>query len=133
MNIMQIRLSKNMTQRQLADAIGVEHSVISKYEKGQILPPANKLQSIAKILGVKIDLLYSDSSKGIPIPLRRRASPAYIPQEEKMIPVSVLEKYIIAASNGICQLCSRTAQSNEKDDASYLESYCVEWIFPMRL
>lgn len=46
------RAKAQMTQEQLAQAIGVKRSVISKYENGSVEPSISQLQRIAKALGV---------------------------------------------------------------------------------
>lgn len=46
------RAEAQITQEQLAQAIGVKRSVISKYENGSVEPSLSQLQRIAKALGV---------------------------------------------------------------------------------
>lgn len=48
------RKNKGWTQEQLASAIGVKRSVISKYENGTISPSADMLKSIASALDVDV-------------------------------------------------------------------------------
>lgn len=50
-NIKAVRLKRGMSQQELADAIGVTKSTISKYEKGQREPKYNVLRGIAAALG----------------------------------------------------------------------------------
>lgn len=51
-NIKEIRRRKGLTQTQLANLIGVQRAVISKYESGMIEPPIKTLQKIANALGI---------------------------------------------------------------------------------
>lgn len=51
-NIKEIRRRKGLTQTQLADLIGVQRAVISKYESGMVEPPIKTLQKIANALGI---------------------------------------------------------------------------------
>lgn len=51
------RKSKGMTQEQLASALGVKRSLISKYESGTISPTLAQNEKIAKILGISIEEL----------------------------------------------------------------------------
>lgn len=51
-NIREFRLKKGLSQQQLADLIGVNYSVVSKYEKGTVTPPEDRLILIADALGV---------------------------------------------------------------------------------
>lgn len=52
--IKEVRKQKNMTQEQLASAIGVTRSVISKYESGSIPLTIEQYWEIADALGVKL-------------------------------------------------------------------------------
>ena len=49
-----VRKFRKMTQEQLAKAIGVNRSLISKYEKNMIEPSVKQLKKISEILGVDI-------------------------------------------------------------------------------
>ena len=51
-NIKEIRRRKGLTQTQLANLIGVQRAVISKYESGMVEPPIKTLQKIANALGI---------------------------------------------------------------------------------
>lgn len=46
------RTEARMTQEQLAQAIGVKRSVVSKYENGIIEPSLSQIQNIAKAIGI---------------------------------------------------------------------------------
>ena len=52
--IRKARKEKGWTQEQLAAAVGVKRSVISKYENGTISPSVSMLEDIAAALGVHI-------------------------------------------------------------------------------
>ena len=54
-NIRNARKNKRMTQEQLAQEIGVQRSVISKYENGTIDPAFGQLVKIANSLEVALD------------------------------------------------------------------------------
>lgn len=57
-NIKRFRISKGITQKQLAEAIGNKPQQISQYENGIRFPKIDKLFSIADVLGIEeIDLL----------------------------------------------------------------------------
>lgn len=49
-----VRKFRKMTQEQLANAIGVNRSLISKYEKNMIEPSIKQLKKISETLGVDI-------------------------------------------------------------------------------
>lgn len=58
MTIEALRVSKSMTQEQLASEIGVARSTIAMWETGEAMPRADKLPELAKILGCSIDELF---------------------------------------------------------------------------
>lgn len=60
--IQSIRKSKNMTQQELADKIGVKRSVVSKYENNSVNISVDTIEKIANALGVETsELLYEQS------------------------------------------------------------------------
>lgn len=61
--IKEIRKSKGLTQEQLAQRLGVQRAVISKYENGTISPSVETLERIAAVLQTDIaEFLYSFKS-----------------------------------------------------------------------
>jgi len=56
--IQSIRKSKNITQEELADKIGVKRSVISKYENNSVSISIETLSKIAKVLDVSIQSFF---------------------------------------------------------------------------
>lgn len=56
-NIAQLRNSKNMTQAELGERIGVSFQAVSKWERGETLPDVSLLPSIADTLETTIDYL----------------------------------------------------------------------------
>ena len=57
--IKKYRKVKNMSQDMLADASGINVSMIKKYECGIRNPKPEQLLKIANALGISIDALYS--------------------------------------------------------------------------
>ncbi len=51
------RQSKELTQEQVALAIGVEQETISRFERGATLPSLSRLMDIAEFLDVPLDAL----------------------------------------------------------------------------
>lgn len=49
------------TQREVAQALGVKESAVSKWERGLAKPRADKLPQIAKLYGCTIEELLADS------------------------------------------------------------------------
>lgn len=58
MKIEKLRTSKNMTQEQLADRLGVARSTVAMWEAGEAMPRTDKLPELAKILDCSIDELF---------------------------------------------------------------------------
>ena len=53
-----IRMQRSMTQKQLADDIGVTQSNVAMWESGAAMPSAAKLPELADALHCSIDELY---------------------------------------------------------------------------
>ena len=53
-NIVRMRISKSMTQVELAEAVGVTQSMIGQIERGSRIPTVVLANEIAKALGYKI-------------------------------------------------------------------------------
>ena len=49
------RKELGMTQRQLAEILGVTNKAVSKWETGQGLPDVGSLPELARVLGVTVD------------------------------------------------------------------------------
>jgi transcriptional regulator with XRE-family HTH domain len=52
-----LRDARGLTQRQLAERIQIEVAQVTRYERGQFLPNAETLVSLARVLQVGLDLL----------------------------------------------------------------------------
>lgn len=61
-NLKRIRTEKNWSQKQLANASGVQKGLISKYENNAATPSVYVAYSIAKALGVSIESLVEVAS-----------------------------------------------------------------------
>jgi transcriptional regulator with XRE-family HTH domain len=57
MDLKGYRRSKNMTQLQLAEAVGVKRSTVAMWETGKSVPRTTQLSVIAKVLDVPIERL----------------------------------------------------------------------------
>ena len=69
-----LRISKSVSQRALAEYIGVSQQLIAKYESGASTPSPYALSKIANLFGVSTDFLVGidsvpQSKKGVKIPV----------------------------------------------------------------
>lgn len=55
-----LRKSKNMTQNELAIAIGVTQKDVSRWESGNVRPTTTSLVKLAKVFGCKVDDLIEE-------------------------------------------------------------------------
>lgn len=58
-----MRERAKLTQRELADVLGVERSTVAKWESGAAYPRASQLPALAKALSCTIDELYAPPEK----------------------------------------------------------------------
>ena len=59
--IVQLRMSKNISQEQLAEILGVSRQAVSKWEMGQMLPQIDKVVRLAEFFNVSTDELLLDN------------------------------------------------------------------------
>ena len=59
--IKELRISKNLTQQQLADQLHVTKQAISKWEKGKSVPDITSVELLSSFFGVSTDYLINDS------------------------------------------------------------------------
>ena len=55
MNIKEMRIKRGLTQKQLAELLGVKQSNISRWEAGTFQPNATTLKKMADALNCRID------------------------------------------------------------------------------
>lgn len=63
MNIKTIRLSKNLTQKQLATKLNVKRTTVTMWENGKSMPNVNMLKKIANALDCTIDDLVKENKQ----------------------------------------------------------------------
>lgn len=86
------RRKKNKTQEDLAQHLGVQRAVISKYETGAIAPTLDKIKKIAEYLDVSLSELLADGAH-FSIVLPPVEYPAPLPSQEELekMPASEIE------------------------------------------
>jgi transcriptional regulator with XRE-family HTH domain len=60
-NLLNVRILKNMTQQDLAEASGVTQAQVSLYETGKATPTMDTSKKLAKALDTTIDNLMGDA------------------------------------------------------------------------
>ena len=127
MGIKDIRRAKNITQQELADKIGVNYTVVSKYESGKIKPPSDKLLKIAKVLNVSVDKLFDQDTA---VPLEEADTEWNSRNEDKLVDGTDLlpAQYVIWISSGVCELCGQPAPFKMPDGSPYLETHLIKWV-----
>lgn len=60
-SISNLRKKANLTQAQLAQAVGVKQPCVAQWEKEKTVPRAMHLPAIARALNVTVDQLYADN------------------------------------------------------------------------
>lgn len=82
-NIKRFRVEKDMTQEQLAEALGVTRSAVTQWESGWSQPRMGKLEQLAELFNVPKSALIDDDSNGRSLPrgaiIPRKSKAAYAP------------------------------------------------------
>lgn len=64
MSFLIARKNAGLTQKEVADQIGVDQTAVSFWENGKTFPRASLLLKIAMLYGVTVDELLSDQNEG---------------------------------------------------------------------
>ena len=59
-NLTKLRMSNNMTQSEVAEKLNYTDKSVSKWERGEAIPPIDVIKDLADLYGVTIDYLVSD-------------------------------------------------------------------------
>ncbi|MCR5095920.1 MAG: helix-turn-helix domain-containing protein [Erysipelotrichaceae bacterium] len=115
MDVLKIRKSLGMTQAEFAEAIGVDKSVVYKYEHGILNPPKKRRERIDFIasLGGKdsslIEMEYSDEEA-----------------VKDRVTDGIIRRLMIIGANGCCELCGSKAPFLDKNKRPYLCLYITD-------
>ena len=63
--IKEARVEQNMTQMNLADAMGVSYQAVSNWERGNSMPDISKLPELCDILHIRMEELLGEESRAI--------------------------------------------------------------------
>ena len=128
MNIRDYRLAKNMTQQQLADAIGVKVSTISRYETGIHSPSIRHMKKLCEVLGVPKETLMIDNRMFTNMDYDHVVNELYDSNPKTY--ATILNQYfrsaIIQGARCRCELCGCEAPFNDLQDRPYLDIYIID-------
>ena len=65
-NLVKLRKSKNLTQEELGEIVGVKKAAISKYEKNQVQPSKDILFKLSEYFDCSIDFLLDKTLNPVP-------------------------------------------------------------------
>jgi transcriptional regulator with XRE-family HTH domain len=97
------RFDIGMSQKTLANGVGLSFQQIQKYEKGANRVGASRLQKISKILGVPLSFLF----EGAPVPKSRAAKTPSLPKELQEIMGTAKGRRLIEAIGRISNADTR--------------------------
>ncbi len=60
--LQRLRKSEDLTQRDLAELLGVSNSIVSDWERGKRYPSRNNQRKLEKLYGKRIDQLIDDTA-----------------------------------------------------------------------
>lgn len=95
--ITMLRKQKSLSQGDLADKISVSRDAIGKYERGDIMPTADKAKKMADVLGVSLDFLMNDAAKEDAVDkdmFQRMQEVQKLPDSEKDKITSIIDAFI---------------------------------------
>ena len=125
MNIKYYRKQKAMTQKELAKALGINMSLVSKYETGVVTPPLSKLNKMAEIFGVSVSQILGDDSEKTTVTPYSASST----ENDKLSVVNPeVSTTVLAYAAGVCELCGQPAPFYDEGGNPYLETHYVQWL-----
>lgn len=65
-SVRRLRQSKNISQKDIADMVGVTQATVSKWESGAMVPTMDRVASLAAVLGVSVSEIVEVSSGSRP-------------------------------------------------------------------
>lgn len=93
--IKELRLRKGLTQRQLAERIGVSYQAVSRWEKGLDWPAVTKLSKLASVLDTSIDALLN-ARHGVL--LQERPPAPKTPAASSLVSLSLVDRASLPSS-----------------------------------
>ena len=78
------RNKAGLSQMELANQLGVSRQAVSRWESGDTTPSVDKLKTLARIYGVSLDWLCSDTADGEPPEAAKPETRTRPPRERKV-------------------------------------------------
>ena len=145
MNIKELRRAKGIKQADLAKKVGISNSLLSRYEKGDMKPSAERLEAIAKALGVDAEELQAEYSLQFDrddfladenivvsyaldnhsIHTSSSDEPPVIKRLRHYSKVYGLRQQVMMYAEGKCELCGKPAPFKDKEGNPYLEIHHI--------
>ena len=117
MDVEAIRKLLDMDRKEFAKAIGVDQSVLSRYESGKVKPPQKRVERMEYLLFVK-----GYDKPGLVI--------EHTKSDENIYRENLVNEYarrlIIQGANGHCELCGKEAPFKDKEGRPYLCLHEIE-------
>ncbi len=111
------RINAGLSQKKLAELIGVHPSMISQYENGTRNPKIETLQKIAEALGVSCDLAFNNSFQGKGIS-KKEFDETVERVTRVVLPATSIDEIVNQSVNEIDKSEKRFSVFNESPDKS---------------
>lgn len=121
--IREARIAKNMTQMQLADAMGVSYQAVSNWERGNSMPDISKLEDLCTALDISVSELLGMEEKGTAAVVKivddqkTELSPEEFMDIIPVMPPKQVKEYVKKQKLNLAMLC---------DIAPYLDEELIE-------
>jgi transcriptional regulator with XRE-family HTH domain len=106
--IRQMRLERNLSQKALADAVGVTKAYISRMENANTSPPVGTLIALARALGVEFNAFFEKEDPEVYVTVTKRGERPVVARDKKAVaqyehlalnfPNRAFESYVIKSS-----------------------------------
>ena len=131
-DIRRLRKMQGISQVELAKAVGISQSVLSKYESGLVTPPADRYEAICEYLNAKLILVGEKITKKALYEYydkhRFDSPPSTDPLEAANLQMNrfYVERSVVFAAQGYCELCKSPAPFKDKQGYPYLMPFIVK-------
>lgn len=83
--IKELRQSLNLTQKELAEKVGFNQTVIGKYERGELEPNLETLKKLSSIFECSIDYIIGHSDDFGNVMVKEKSAPSLTPEEQNLL------------------------------------------------